>query len=99
MESVERCLVFYGSLASHASEQKKYKWSTVNKHHFMYHLGEAAKYMNPKMLYCYMAEDLMRHIVKVCGALMIGSGPLLLDRKLCERWRIGRYRHASQPPP
>ena len=92
MDSVERCLVFYGSLASQSAEQKKFKWSTVNKHHFMFHLGQQAKYVNPRWLWCYMAEDLMRHLVKVCAALMIGSGALLLDKKLCQRWRIGRYR-------
>ena len=32
--AVEKCLVFYGALASKAMADGKYKYSTVNKHHF-----------------------------------------------------------------
>ncbi|CAK0873204.1 unnamed protein product [Prorocentrum cordatum] len=40
--AVEKTLVFYGALASKAMADSKYKWSTVNKHHFYFHLGGLA---------------------------------------------------------
>ena len=72
-DAVEKCLVFYGALARNAAYDKKFKWITVNKHHFWFHVAQYSKYMNPRWLWCYQAEDFMRHIVRVCAAIMIGS--------------------------
>ena len=97
--AVEKCLVFYGALASKAMADSKYKYSTVNNHHF-FHLGKSAKWINPKTVRCYMAEDFMRHISKVAGAIMIGSNLRLFSKKITERWRIGRFTFSlcASPP-
>ena len=89
MEAVERTLVFYGALASDAKSNSKFKWSIVNKHHHFWHIGQSTKYINCRMLWCYQAEDFMRHICKVASSVLMGSSVLSLSRKLCERWRIG----------
>ncbi len=50
-------LVSYQWLARFANDAGRLVWSVVNKHHFYKHLSDQAKYMNPRMVWCYMAED------------------------------------------
>ena len=91
LKSVEDFLVLYSALATKAMNDKKLKYSIVNKHHMMWHLAQAARYMNPKYQWCFMAEDFMRVMVKVSFAALMGSPTLRLSAKAIERWRIGRY--------
>eukprot|EP00959_Pyramimonas_sp_CCMP1952_P457180 9474452-Pyramimonas_sp.AAC.1 len=72
-------------------ENRVLKYSVVNKHHMFYHIAQGAAFCNPKFQWCYMAEDFMRHIVKIGAASLMGSPTLKLSQKVCERWRIGRY--------
>ena len=89
-ECVEHALIYYGALASEARRLKQAKWSTVNKHHFFWHVGASAQYINCRLLWCYQNEDFMRHIGKVASSVMVGSHILECSRKVTERWRIGR---------
>ena len=93
-KAVEKTLIFYGALASKAMTDSKYKWSTVNKHHFFFHLGRGARWINPRVQWCYMAEDFMRHISKVASAIMVGSNIRIFSKKVSARWRIGRFTRA-----
>ena len=90
-ESIENTLVLYGALAAEAQRMKKAKWSIVNKHHFLFHIGQQGRWLNPRLSWCYQSEDFMRLIGRIASTVMMGTGILNLSRKVVERWRIGRY--------
>eukprot|EP00959_Pyramimonas_sp_CCMP1952_P457372 9474836-Pyramimonas_sp.AAC.1 len=91
LTAAENVLVLYSALATNAMEANKFKYSIVNKHHMFWHLADGARFCNPRMLWCYMAEDFMRVMAKVGSAALMGGPTLALSAKVTQRWCIGRY--------
>ena len=58
-ESISECLLTYSAMARLAMERGDFRWSLVTKHHFMHHLGDQSKFLNPRTWWCYGFEDMM----------------------------------------
>ena len=52
------------------------------KNHYLCHIGIAAKYLNPRRVWCYSGEDFMRHIRRMGGGVARGTGPAMCGKKM-----------------
>ncbi|CAK0899744.1 unnamed protein product, partial [Prorocentrum cordatum] len=63
IRSADNFLTCYQALSRDALDQRKLKWSIVNKHHFAWHLVRQTP-LNPKNVWCYQAEDYQRFVTR-----------------------------------
>ncbi len=56
-KTVVGALVSYQWLARAANDAGWLTWSVVNKHHVWKHVSDQAQYLNPRMVWCYMAKE------------------------------------------
>lgn len=80
----------YQALSSKAFEDRKLKWSIVNKHHMVWHLVRQVP-LNPRFVWCFQGEDYQRFVTQVGHACAVGSSINAVSRRISERMRMGRH--------
>ena len=89
-KAADNFLTCYQSLSRIAMDAMKYKYSVVNKHHFLWHLVRQVP-LNPKYVWCYQAEDYQRFVTRVGSASAVGTPINSVSVKIAERMRCGRH--------
>jgi hypothetical protein len=76
---------FYGR----RGEKSMKLFNTVPKNHYLAHIALAAKYINPRLAWCYMGEDFMQKIRRIAGGCMRGNDGIKAGAKLMLNYRTG----------
>ena len=77
------------SLAMHFSSLGDMLFDITPKSHYLAHIGLFAKYLNPRLGWCYAGEDFM-HTVRTLGArAAVGNAPAKCGAKLFDRYAAG----------
>ena len=97
-------LLMQNSLAMHYSGLGLLLFDITPKSHYLAHIGLSAKFLNPRLGWCYAGEDFM-HTVKTLGsAAAIGNSPSMVGRKLVSKYKVGliidmlRYEAGEEDP-
>ena len=61
------------------------------KHHMLCHLAISAKYLHPRLGWCYMNEDYMMWIRKLCSRCVHGSSMAMTSRKMMQQWLHAKH--------
>ena len=55
------------------------------KCHYIAHIGERAKYINPRLAMCYSGEDWMHHMKRLVQSSVRGKPPKDVNKKMCDK--------------
>ena len=61
----------------------------VPKHHYLLHIGMAARYISPRLAWCYDGEDFMQKAKTIAQANHKGTPPYLVVPKMMEKYILG----------
>ena len=85
-DEYEHCAFVYASYSSRLGQifegLGKRLFDVTIKYHYMCHMGLAARHLHPRFTWCYMQEDLMLIIRRLCKSCVPGSDLTMVPRKL-----------------
>jgi len=99
LEACYNYLAFFTSLAN-TYQKAPYKFKLFNvtiKAHYLLHSAMMARFLNPRLTWCYSAEDYM-HCCKILGQSCVkGTVAWSVSSKMAEKWLIGYGTRLSKP--
>ena len=63
------------------------RFHIVFKHHFFQHMAEQFKFMNPRLAWCFKAEDYVGEIATIAHSCSFGTRSIDLPGKALAKWR------------
>ena len=93
-QSVAKILRHYRALCLAAVADGVNRWHEVPKFHYLWHIAQQSRVVNPRWSWCYPDEDFMR-VVKLIGQkCMDGTATTKVAGKVVEKWLVGiLWRH------
>ena len=88
---VKEFLGEYSLLANEADRRGDLLFSVVPKHHYYWHLGRRALYMNPRRGNCMIDEDYVGTIKTVVHSAVHGTEAHLVPSRVMEKVLWGKY--------
>lgn len=82
-------LLILTSVAEHFLEEKLF--NVTQKAHFMQHISMLARFLSPRLTWCFCGEDMQRRISHLCKACVNGQQPSQSVLKLIARYRLGLH--------
>ena len=82
-------LLVASGLAEFFLEEKLF--NLTQKAHFMQHISMLARYVSPRLTWCFSGEDMQRRISHLCKACVNGQQPSQSVLKLIARYRLGLH--------
>ena len=79
----------YSLLVNAAGREKIVLFAMVPKHHWFWHLGDRALWINPRRSCCLIDEDCVGKIKLVVAACTHGTPTHEVQNKVAEQWRLG----------
>ncbi len=84
-------LLEYSYLAREALAANRLQYSVVPKFHYLCHIVQAAKFLNPRWTWCYGGEDLVGSISALAHSCTSGTSALQVQAKLMEKYRVAKH--------
>ena len=81
----------YSLLANSADREKVLLFSTVVKHHWMWHLGDRALLVNPRRSCCLLDEDYVGRMKEVVCSCAPGTALHHIQSKVADQYRYGFF--------
>ncbi len=88
-EDIYRAQVHFKWLTVDAQNKDLLAWHFTMKTHNMYHLGEDASYLNPRLLWTYKGEDFVGCIAKISKSCTKAPVSQHVPRKVFEKYVRG----------
>ena len=63
----------------------------TEKSHFLQHLGLEAKWLSPRLIWCFSGEDMQRRVQRLTQTCVKGQGPGQATVKMCYRYRAALH--------
>ena len=87
--NVRRLLQEYTVLANAADRNDDLLFITIPKHHYLYHLSDHGRFVNPRKGNCTLDEDCMEKVNKVVASSVSGTKSCDAPRKVALKYRAG----------
>ena len=88
LQSYDRFLVHYNWLANYSMEHNILNYNIVVKLHCLWHICYHARYLNPRLTWCYEFEDFIGTIIAAAKACMAGSPLHIVGRKVLNNFLL-----------
>ena len=88
-QAVEAFVRSNSALGSHFHPQGKMLFTHTVKMHYMLHIAEISKHINPRLGWCYKGEDMMHKVKVIVQSSQRGSGPTVVPRKVLLKYAQG----------
>ena len=69
-------------------ENDRYAYPIVIKFHMLQHVALCARYLNPRICWCFKAEDYVGRISTLAASVSGGNKASVVSRKLADKWRL-----------
>lgn len=86
-ELVLSFLDHYEWLTKWAESKDRQDFHQVPKFHMLLHVAETAKFMNPKMQWCFKSEDFVGKIATLGHSVSMGVASKNISQKICQKYR------------
>ena len=86
---IKEFLLIYTKLGHYAGERGDLLWNMTPKFHWLYHLGQRARYMSPRRAACWLDEDYVGKCKKVAHACAPGTPLHQIPSNMLEKMRWG----------
>lgn len=87
--SMMRMLQEYSVLANYADRNGDLLFSVLPKHHWAYHIGEHAAFVNPRKGNTMIDEDFVGRVKDIVCACVSGTKPHAVPEKVVLKYRLG----------
>ena len=88
LESVNTYYEHHTWLLHNALANNRLLYNVVPKTHYLWHIAFLSRWMNPRYLWCYDAEDFMHVIVATSKACIAGSPMMIVGNKVMENFSL-----------
>jgi len=88
MDSVDHFLLHYNWLSKYSFSKGRLNYHLTIKFHMLWHLCYFSKYLNPRSVWCYEFEDLIRQIVRSAKNCVAGSSMAQVAQKVCQNYLL-----------
>ena len=78
----------YHELNVWSLEKDRKSFHKVHKHHTFIHLLKNSKFLNPKLQWCFKAEDFVGHCSKLGHSVSMGVSSTRLSLKIASKYRV-----------
>ncbi|CAE7257207.1 unnamed protein product [Symbiodinium sp. CCMP2592] len=89
-------LLLQKELQDHFSDSDVPLFNVTEKSHFIEHAALLARYINPRMVWCFAGEDQQRRTQQLAETCMKGLGPAKASLKMMSRYRLALGRLFSK---
>ncbi|CAE7362856.1 unnamed protein product [Symbiodinium sp. CCMP2592] len=89
-------LLLQKELQDHFSDSDVPLFNVTEKSHFIEHAALLARYINPRMVWCFAGEDQQRRTQQLAETCMKGLGPVKASLKMMSRYRLALARLFSK---
>ena len=89
--ALELCLAFLDhseGLEEWALQADRLEYHRVPKYHMLLHLAEQARYLNPKLQWCFKSEDFVGKMATLGHSVSMSVASHRLSMKLCAKYRV-----------
>ena len=86
---IEACLQHWSLLSRLSLERNIKLWHVVPKHHYLWHLAEEARHLNPRMSWCYANEDFVGKLATLGMSTRHGQAAAYRSKQLVEKYILG----------
>jgi len=86
-DAVTDFLLHYKWLSTDAARRGILCWLLVPKHHYMWHIGEHAAWINPRAGWAYQFENLIQKVLRVHKACAQGTPPHRIGHAVMAKYR------------
>ena len=83
---MEEFQVCYHVLASDSLEKGVFRYNSTIKHHWAFHIGRHARWLNPKVCHCYAWENFVGLLQQAAEACTAGTAVHLTPNKLMQNY-------------
>ena len=94
-EQAERALhgfvVNYAACAKLSADAGLNKWPIKPKLHFVAHIADEIKYINPSVVYCYAGESMVGSVTSLAQACLSGLPAHKVPETVCTKYRVGKH--------
>ena len=87
---IELMLRDYAKMALKADAQGELLFSTIPKHHILWHLADRAIYVNPRRVGTFQSEDLVGRFRPIVKSAASGTAAHMIASKCATKWRWGK---------
>ena len=84
LKSCERFLAHYNWLAVYSLRRSRMNYHVVTKTHMLWHICYHARYLNPRVTWCFEFEDYVGVMIRCAKSCMAGSPLFIVGRKCLE---------------
>ena len=97
--SIDLFLKKYTILAQQADTKKELLWPVTVKHHYLWHLGQKAIFLNPRKANCAIDEDFVKWSKEIVASCIHAVATHRLPDKFIEKYRWGLHTLNTYGPP
>ena len=89
--SATRFLLEYSFLSNEAVAAGKLRFSVVPKFHYLCHIVQQSKYLNPKFTWCYGGEDLVGAASALAHSCTTGTAGWSIQAKMLLKYKVAKH--------
>ena len=93
-EAMTSMLLVLTRVADHFIAEKLF--NITQKAHFMQHISMLSKFINPRLLWCFMGEDMQKRMSSLAKTCVKGQRPGQTIHKMFARYRLGLHLRFQQ---
>ena len=97
---IDKFLFHYVALALGSAKSTarigQYQWSFVPKFHYLLHIAEDAKYLSPRLFWCYGGESMVGVITSIAQSCLSGMPPWRVTWTVCMKYSVARHLYLAQ---
>ena len=88
LSQYNKFLVHHNWLTKFSADNLHVRYQFASKHHHMWHIVYNARFLNPKMLWCYEFEDFVGLMIRSAQNSMARTPLHIVGRKVLENWLL-----------
>ena len=88
-QAIDDHLEAYSWLALESDKKDEMLFTVAPKFHFLWHLGQRAVYLNPRRAACFIDEDFVKHMKKLCSKCLSNRPLHLATIGMMDKYRYG----------
>ena len=94
--SANRFLQYYTKLSDWSFRLQncrigQFQWGQLPKMHFLFHIAEDSKFLNPRVVWAYPGEHLVGNATRLASACLAGLQAYQVPNTVCRKYQIGKH--------
>ena len=89
--AVQAFLACSNALSAHFAAAGQKLFNITIKYHYLAHAAEQAKWLNPRLGWCYAGEDYMNKVKRTASSCLRGTPPDQVSEKMLRKYRVGMH--------